>query len=70
MEPVMAKGPALTNEDKLEMLVSKYQLSLLRLCYAYLHDQQLAEDSSPTGFLKRCNLPPDCLGAVVLSNLL
>lgn len=52
MEPVMAKGPALTNEDKLEMLVSKYQLSLLRLCYAYLHDQQLAEDAVQETFIK------------------
>ena len=52
MELVDAKGPAITTEERLERLVDEYQLSVLRLCYAYLHDQQLAEDAVQETFLK------------------
>ena len=37
------KGPD-SPEKKLERMVELYQLPLLRLCYAYLHDEELAKD--------------------------
>jgi RNA polymerase sigma-70 factor (ECF subfamily) len=39
-------------EEEITYLVEEYQLSLLRLCYAYLHDQDLAEDAVQETFLK------------------
>ena len=38
------KGPD-SPEKKLERMVDLYQLPLLRLCYAYLHDEELAKDA-------------------------
>ena len=38
------KGPD-SPEKKLERMVELYQLPLLRLCYAYLHDEELAKDA-------------------------
>ena len=35
------KGPD-SLEKELERMVGLYQLPLLRLCYAYLHDEDLA----------------------------
>lgn len=39
-------------EKDITHLVEVHQLSLLRLCYAYLHDQDLAEDAVQETFLK------------------
>ena len=38
------KGPD-SPERMLEHMVDLYQLPLLRLCYAYLHDEELAKDA-------------------------
>ena len=45
------KGPDST-EETLERLVNLYQLPLLRLCYAYLHDEELAKDAVQETFMK------------------
>ena len=39
-------------EEEITHLIEMYQLPLLRLCYAYLHDQALAEDAVQETFLK------------------
>ena len=39
-------------EEEISRLAEKYQLSLLRLCFAYLHDRTLAEDAVQETFLK------------------
>ena len=46
------QGPDRRREEKLTELVSLHQTALLRLCYAYLHDQALAEDAVQETFLK------------------
>ena len=45
------KGPD-SMEETFERLVTLYQLPLLRLCYAYLHDQELAKDAVQETFMK------------------
>ena len=45
------KGPD-SMEETFERLVSLYQLPLLRLCYAYLHDRELAKDAVQETFMK------------------
>ena len=45
------KGPD-SKERILERMVDLYQLSLLRLCYAYLHDEELAKDAVQETFIK------------------
>ena len=50
METVM--GPNRPAEEEITLLVEAHQLALLRLCYAYLHDQALAEDAVQETFLK------------------
>ena len=45
------KGPD-SLEEKLERMVGLYQLPLLRLCYAYLHDEELAKDAVQETFIK------------------
>ena len=45
------KGPD-SPERMLEHMVDLYQLPLLRLCYAYLHDEELAKDSVQEIFIK------------------
>ncbi|MBQ9300135.1 MAG: sigma-70 family RNA polymerase sigma factor [Clostridia bacterium] len=45
------KGPE-SMEERLERMVSMYQLSLLRLCYAYLHDEEMAKDAVQETFIK------------------
>ena len=52
MNTVMAKGPAITRNEKLEELVEKYQISLLRVCFTFLHDRNLAEDAVQETFMK------------------
>ena len=45
------KGPD-SPERMLEHMVDLYQLPLLRLCYAYLHDEELAKDAVQETFIK------------------
>lgn len=45
------KGPD-SLDEKLERMVTAYQHDLLRLCYAYLHDEELAKDALQETFLK------------------
>ena len=52
MSTVVAKGPAITREEKLEALVDEYQISLLKVCFTFLHDQSLAEDAVQETFIK------------------
>lgn len=47
----IGKGPD-NFEERLEHMVILYQLPLLRLCYAYLHDEELARDAVQETFLK------------------
>ena len=49
MEPV--KGPD-SKEERIERMVILYQLPLLHLCYAYLHDEELAKDAVQETFVK------------------
>ena len=46
------KGPCRSAEEEITYLVETHQLALLRLCFAYLHDQTLAEDAVQETFLK------------------
>lgn len=46
------KDPNRTPEEEISRLAENYQLSLLRLCFAYLHDRTLAEDAVQETFLK------------------
>ena len=46
------KGPCRSAEEEITYLVETHQLALLRLCFAYLHDQALAEDAVQETFLK------------------
>jgi len=39
------KGPDRNHDEVLISLVDRYQSSLLRLCFIYLHDKALAEDA-------------------------
>ena len=51
-EPVNAvKGPD-SNEERIERMVREHQLSLLKLCFAYLHDEELAKDAVQETFIK------------------
>lgn len=43
------KGP---DSEWLKELIDEHQTQLLRLCYLYLHDAQLAEDAVQETFLK------------------
>ena len=52
MNTVVAKGPAITRDEKLEVLVDKYQISLLKVCFTFLHDRSLAEDAVQETFIK------------------
>ena len=45
------KGPD-SKEERIEQMVLRYQLPLLRLCYAYLHDEELAKDAVQETFIK------------------
>lgn len=45
------KGPD-RKEERIEAMVVQYQLPLLRLCYAYLHDEELAKDAVQETFIK------------------
>jgi len=49
---VTAQGPGPQAEEKLIQMVNAHQTALLRLCYAYLHDQEAAKDAVQETFLK------------------
>ena len=52
MNTVVAQGPAITRDEKLEELIDKYQISLLKVCFTFLHDRSLAEDAVQETFIK------------------
>ena len=45
------KGPD-SPDERIEKMVIQYQTPLLRLCYAYLHDAELARDAVQETFIK------------------
>lgn len=45
-------GPNRSVDEEITRMVEQYQLSLLRLCFTYLHDRTLAEDAVQETFLK------------------
>ena len=45
------KGPD-SRDARIEQMVVQHQLPLLRLCYAYLHDEELAKDAVQETFIK------------------
>lgn len=55
-------GPSRHDEETLTHLVETYQLALLRLCFAYLHDRALAEDAVQETFLKAYRALPKFRG--------
>ncbi len=48
----VVKGPDSNREERLTRMVEQYQSSLLTMCYAYLHERELAEDAVQETFLK------------------
>ena len=46
------RDPDCSSKDEFARLVEAHQLSLLQLCFAYLHDKTLAEDAIQETFLK------------------
>ncbi len=48
----VVKGPDSNREERLTRMVEQYQASLLTMCYAYLHERELAEDAVQETFLK------------------
>ena len=45
-------GPNISHEERLAHLVAQYEVPLLRTCYKYLRDRELAEDATQEAFLK------------------
>ena len=48
----IVKGPDNDREAVIRRMIGEYQTALLRLCYLYLHDVQLAEDAVQETFIK------------------
>lgn len=48
----VVKGPDFSHEEMLAHLIAQYEVSVLRTCYMYLRDRQLAEDAKQETFLK------------------
>ncbi|MBQ8554597.1 MAG: sigma-70 family RNA polymerase sigma factor [Clostridia bacterium] len=46
------QGPNRTASETISRLIATHQTALLRLCFAYLHDEALAEDAVQETFLK------------------
>ena len=46
------KGPDRTPEEEITRMVNEHQLALLRLCFTYLNDKDLAQDAVQETFLK------------------
>ncbi len=62
MEVVKGPDSRETREEALTRLVSEYQTPLLRTCYMYLKDAQLAEDAVQETFLKAYRTLPSFRG--------
>lgn len=45
------KGPD-SKDARIEQMVVQHQILLLRLCYAYLHDEELAKEAVQETFIK------------------
>ena len=45
-------GPDRTPEEEITRMVNEHQLALLRLCFTYLHDRELAKDAVQETFSK------------------
>ena len=45
------KGPD-SKEERIERMVTQYQLPLLRMCILYLHDEELAKDAVQETFIR------------------
>ena len=48
----VVKGPDSEIESTIRQMIDEHQTTLLRLCYLYLHDVQLAEDAVQETFIK------------------
>ena len=48
----VVKDPDNTARERLTRMVEAYQQPLLTMCFAYLHDMQLAEDAVQETFLR------------------
>lgn len=48
----VVKGPNISREEMLAHMIAQYEVSVLRTCYMYLRDRQLAEDAKQETFLK------------------
>ena len=48
----VVKGPDNNREERLTRMVEQYQSALLTMCYAYLHEREMAEDAVQETFLK------------------
>ena len=48
----VVKGPDSEREESIRQMICDHQTALLRMCYLYLHDAQLAEDAVQETFIK------------------
>lgn len=48
----VVKGPDSDSEMTIRQMIDEHQTALLRMCYLYLHDVQLAEDAVQETFIK------------------
>ena len=48
----VVKGPDSEREESIRQMIDENQTALLRMCYLYLHDVQLAEDAVQETFIK------------------
>lgn len=48
----VVKGPDSEREESIRQMIGVNQTALLRMCYLYLHDVQLAEDAVQETFIK------------------
>ena len=46
------QGPEYSQEERLKEMIHLYEKSILRVCYLYLHDVELARDAVQDTFLK------------------
>ena len=62
------KGPD-SRDERIESMVALYQLPLLRLCYAYLHDEELAKDAVQETFIKAYRNRWDDVSPIIFDEL-
>ncbi len=55
-------GPNISHEEMLAHMIAQYEVPLLRTCYMYLRDRQLAEDATQETFLKAYKALPTFRG--------